>query len=57
MDQSIKGFDMILTALYAALTCVALVTIWVIGISLYGAHLSKLRDQRAKDGVNWSLTA
>lgn len=48
---------MILTALYAALTCVVLVAIWVIGISLYGAHLAKLRDQRAEDGVNWSFMA
>jgi len=44
-------------ALYAAYTLVALVAIWVIGISLYGAHLAKLRDQRAKDGVNWSIEA
>lgn len=32
-------------------------TLVVIGISLYGAHLAKLRDQRAADGVNWSLVA
>lgn len=44
-------------ALYAAITCVALVAIWVFGISLYGAHLAKLRDQRAADGVNWSTEA
>lgn len=42
-------------ALYAALTCVILITIWIIGISLYGAHLAKLRDQRKADGVNWSI--
>lgn len=44
-------------ALYAALTWLAIITLAVIGISLYGAHLAKLRDQRAKDGVNWSITA
>jgi hypothetical protein len=44
-------------ALYAALTCLAIITIAVIGISLYGTHLAKLRDQRAKDGVNWSIEA
>lgn len=32
-------------------------TLAVIGISIYGAHLAKLRDQRAADGVNWSLAA
>lgn len=32
-------------------------TLAVIGISLYGAHLAKLRDQRAADGVNWSIEA
>jgi hypothetical protein len=47
----------ILTALYAALTWLAIFTLAIYGISLYGAHLAKLRDQRAKDGVNWSMTA
>ena len=47
---------MILTALYAAGTWLALITLAVIGISLYGAHLAKLRDQRAADGVNGSIT-
>jgi len=48
---------MILTALYAALTWLVIITVAVITISLYGAHLAKLRDQRAKDGVNWSIEA
>lgn len=48
---------MILTALYAAITWLAIITLAVIGISLYGAHLAKLRDQRAADGVNGSLIA
>lgn len=46
-----------MTALYAALIWLAIITITVTGISLYGAHLAKLRDQRAKDGVNWSMAA
>lgn len=46
---------MILTAPYAALTWLTIITIAIYGISLYGAHLTKLRDQRAKDGVNWSI--
>ena len=48
---------MILTALYATGIWLALITIAVYGISLYGAHLAKLRDQRAADGVNWSIEA
>lgn len=48
---------MTVTTLYAALTWLALITLAVIGISLYGAHLAKLRDQRKADGVNWSLIA
>ena len=48
---------MIWTALYATLTWLAIITIAIYGISIYGAHLAKLRDQRAADGVNWSLTA
>lgn len=44
---------MILTALYAALTWLALITLAIIGISLY----AKIRDQRKADGVNWSMTA
>lgn len=48
---------MILTALYAALTWLALITLAIYGISLYGAHLAKLRDQRKADGVNWSIEA
>lgn len=39
----------------AAITWLALITLVVIGISLYGAHLAKLRDQRKADGVNWSI--
>lgn len=46
-----------MTALYAALTWLAIIAVAVYGISLYGAHLAKLRDQRAADGVNWSLIA
>lgn len=46
-----------MTALYAALTWPAIITLAITGISLYGAHLAKLRDQRAKDGVNWSISA
>lgn len=46
-----------MTALYAALTWLAIITIAVYGIILYGAHLAKLRDQRAADGVNWSIEA
>jgi len=46
-----------MNALYAALTWLALITLAIYGISLYGAHLAKLRDQRAKDGVSWSLEA
>lgn len=48
---------MIMTVLCAALTWLATITLAIYGISLYGAHLAKLRDQRAKDGVNWSMTA
>jgi hypothetical protein len=48
---------MILTALYATLFWLAIITIAIYGISLYGAHLAKLRDQRKADGVNWSMTA
>lgn len=44
-------------ALYAALTWLAIITLAIYSISLYGAHLAKLRDQRAADGVNWSMTA
>lgn len=44
-------------ALYAALTWPAILTLAIYGISLYGAHLAKLRDQRKADGVNWSMTA
>lgn len=46
-----------MTALYAAGTWPALITLAVIGISLYGARLAKLRDQRKADGVNWSIEA
>jgi len=46
---------MILTALYAAITWLPIITLAIYGISLYGAHLAKLRDQRARDGVNWSI--
>lgn len=42
-------------ALYAAGTWLALITLAIIGIRLYGAHLAKLRDQRKADGVNWSI--
>lgn len=35
----------------------AIITLAICGISLYGAHLAKLRDQRAADGVNWSIEA
>lgn len=48
---------MIMIALYAAITWLAIITIAIYGISLYGAHLAKLRDQRAADGVNWSIEA
>lgn len=48
---------MIITITYAAITWLAIITIAIYGISLYGAHLAKLRDQRAKDGVNWSIEA
>lgn len=48
---------MILTALYAAITWLAIITLAIYSISLYGAHLAKLRDERAKDGVNWSIEA
>jgi hypothetical protein len=41
----------------AALFWLTVITLAVIGIRLYGAHLAKLSDQRAKDGVNWSMTA
>lgn len=40
-------------ALYAAFTWLAILTLAIYGISLYGAHLAKLRDQRKADGVNW----
>lgn len=46
-----------MTAIYAACTWLALITLAIYCISLYGAHLSKIRDQRKADGVNWSLTA
>lgn len=46
-----------MTALYAALTWLALITLAIYGLSLYGAHLAKLRDQRAADGVNGSFIA
>lgn len=48
---------MILTAIYAAGIWLAIITVAIYGISLYGAHLAKLRDQRAADGVNWSIWA
>lgn len=48
---------MILTALYAAVIWNGLIALTIWGISLYGANLSKLRDQRAADGVNWSIEA
>lgn len=44
-----------MTALYASATWLAIITLAIIGISLYGAHLAKLRDQRKADGVNWSI--
>lgn len=44
-------------AIYAIITCLAIITLAIYGISLYGAHLAKLRDQRAADGVNWSMVA
>lgn len=43
--------------LIAALFWLAIITIAIYGISLYGAHLAKLRDQRAADGVNGSMVA
>lgn len=46
-----------MTALYAALTWLAIITLAIMGISLYGAHLAKLRDQRKAAGVNWSIEA
>lgn len=46
-----------MTALCAACTWLALITLAIYGISLYGAHLANLRDQRKADGVNWSMTA
>lgn len=46
-----------MTALYAIGIWLAIITIAIYGISLYGAHLAKLRDQRAADGVNGSLVA
>lgn len=46
-----------MTALCAALTWLAIITLAIYAISLYGAHLAKLRDQRKADGVNWSMTA
>lgn len=48
---------MILTALYAAIVWNGLITLAIYGISLYGAHLANLRDQRKADGVNWSIEA
>lgn len=48
---------MILTALYAALTWLAILALAIYGIRLYGEHLAKLRDQRKADGVNWSIEA
>lgn len=44
-----------MTALCAALTWLALIALAIYGISLYDAHLAKLRDQRKADGVNWSI--
>lgn len=44
-------------ALYASITWLAIITFAIYGISLYGAHLAKLRDQREAEGVNWSMTA
>jgi hypothetical protein len=46
-----------MTAIYAAITWLAILTLAIYGISLYGAHLAKLRDQRAADGVNGSIEA
>lgn len=46
-----------MTALYAALIWLPIIAVAIYGISLYGAHLAKLRDQRAKGGVNWSIEA
>lgn len=46
-----------MTALCAAIAWLAIITIAAYGISLYGAHLAKLRDQRAAYGFNWSLIA
>lgn len=46
-----------MTALYAAIVWNGLIALTIWGISLYGAHLAKLRDQRKADGVNWSMTA
>lgn len=48
---------MILIVLYATCALVALITLAIYGISLYGAHLAKLRDRRKADGVNWSIEA
>lgn len=44
-------------ALCATITWLAIITIAIYGISLYGAHLAKLRDQRKADGVNGSIDA
>lgn len=44
-------------ALYAALIWNGLIALAIWGITLYGAHLAKLRDLRAADGVNWSIEA
>lgn len=46
-----------MTAIYALITWSTIIPLAIYGISLYGAHLARLRDQRAKDGVNWSMTA
>lgn len=44
-------------AMYASITWLAIITFAIYGISLYGAHLAKLSDQRAADGVNGSIWA
>lgn len=46
-----------MTALCAIITWLAIITLAIYGISLYGAQLAKLRDQLAADGVNWSIEA
>ena len=44
-------------ALCAAIAWNGLIAIAIYGISLYGAHLAKLRDQRKADGVTGSIEA